>query len=360
VSAARPDIFIAPMDWGLGHATRCVPLIRRLLASGCRIFLGGSGSSGAWLKREFPALPYTELPAYDVQYSSFLPMPLQMLRKTPSILRTISSEHDFILRRVKDNPVDCIISDNRYGLYHPDVHSVFITHQLQIQGGSAGFLEPLLLRTHLGYISRFRECWIPDLPDAPNLGGRLSHVDKLPEYARYIGPLSRFSEAKNDGSKFRYELACILSGPEPYRTALEKELADQLYANTCSAIVVRGTEAARVIDFPDRITVVDIADTAQLENIIKDSKYLLSRSGYSSVMDWTALQKQAILIPTPGQTEQEYLARYLREEGYFYSAGQQEFRIADALPLVSQYSPPVHSGKELLEDAVKQLLYRLG
>lgn len=348
-------ILIVPMDWGLGHATRCVPVIKECLASGHTVTIGGSGASGAWLQQEFPGCGYVEFPGYEISYSSRLPMAVQMLRKVPSILRSIDAEHRFLVGWCKAHQPDLIISDNRFGIYHPQIHSVFITHQLQIDGGALKLLEPLLLRMNMKYISRFNECWVPDLPGEANLAGRLSHLAELPGHVSYIGQLSRFKPGGHTG-EYLYDVAVVLSGPEPLRTAWEKKISRMDFVRRYKTVIIRGSRTPADTSWPDGTEVVDMAGSAGLEQKVQASKLVISRSGYSSVMDWTMLQKQAILVPTPGQTEQEYLAGRLMQLGYFYSIPDEAPITANDIETAMKYTPPVLPGENLLHPVLNRLL----
>lgn len=354
--SGQKHILVVPMDWGLGHATRCVPVIRALLQRGHKVSLGLSGEAGAWLQAEFPHLPGFVFPSYNMVYSARLPMAMQMLRKAPSILRTIDEENKVLDQLHQREKFDMVISDNRYGVHHPEMTSVLITHQLQVNGGGMKFMEPLLLRAVLSYMSRFDVCWVPDLPGDENLGGALSHIASPPEHLRYIGPMSRYNGAAALSQNVVYDLAIVLSGPEPHRSQWEDRLLDELEQLQIRVALVRGTTLPLHRNIPASITMADRANSSALLALVQQSAVVLSRSGYSSVMDWVALGKPAILVPTPGQTEQEYLAAYLRSKGYFYSTDREdELRLEEALRLSRTYQPPALTGEGLLAAALDAL-----
>jgi uncharacterized protein (TIGR00661 family) len=294
-------VLVMPMDWGLGHATRCIPVIRVLLEFECEVFLAGSGDGLALLKREFPTLPSFTLTGYAPSYDGH--MITGMLQQLPQFLRTIRDEHDQVEELVRKHQIDFVISDNRYGAWASTVPSVFITHQLTIDMPSGfSWLGPMVNYLNHRFIRRFTQCWVPDEPDVP-LAGKLARADSL-QQVRYIGALSRF-EKQPDAEK-KYDLLLLLSGPEPARTQLETILRAQLPLLSLRYLLVRG----KVEDLQQEPNIVNFLSAQELNEVMEQSELVISRSGYSTIMDLSRLGKKAVLIPTPGQTEQEYLARF--------------------------------------------------
>jgi hypothetical protein len=191
----KPKLLVAPLDWGLGHATRCIPLIRHLVRLNCSVFLAGEGRVKSLLEAEFPELPFLPLRGYDIRYAKnrwILPMTLFV--QIPKILSLIKYENQRVADLVKEHSIDGIISDNRFGLYHESLPTVFITHQLLIRTGLGKTADNLLQALNYRYINRFGTCWVPDLEHIPNLAGDLAHVAERPKIPlHYLGPLSRFS-----------------------------------------------------------------------------------------------------------------------------------------------------------------------
>jgi hypothetical protein len=347
-------ILIAPLDWGLGHAARCVPVIHSLIKRGYNVNLGGSGLSGKLLQMEFPSLPYFEIPGYEVSYSSTLPMSIAMLRQAPGILRSIQSEKKWLEQKVESNKFDIVISDHRYGLYNKNAYSIFMGHQLFISTGSSDLLEPVLWKINKSYIGNFDRCWIPDLPGEENASGKLSHKNLIPFPHDYVGLLSRFSPGKNTEKK--YEAAFILSGLEPLRTDLENLLIRQSYdLDKGKYILIRGTDQPIQKKVPDHVEVIDLADSKKVEEVIGQSEIMVSRAGYSSIMDYIVTGCKAILIATPGQTEQEYLAKYHYESGNFYRVEQAKLDLKNDLKLGFTFSPQFSNDETLLDKAIMGL-----
>ena len=185
------------------------------------------------------------------------------------------------------------------------------------------------INTHL--IRRFKQVWIPDNNNAPSLAGALSHPSrKLSVPTTYGGPLTRLQNLSP--CKPQYRLLFILSGPEPQRSIFEALIRQQSASLKGEMLLVRGiANGNNHIVKEEHLHVVDFADTASLSSYIAASELVVARSGYTTVMDLSALRKKALLVPTPGQTEQEYLASHLAEQGLFYSTQQKDFHLEDAV-----------------------------
>lgn len=331
----RPSILVAPLDWGLGHATRCIPIIRELIYRQYRVELAGSGAAAKLLQQEFPELPFHAIPAYNIQYpknsGAFIS---KIIRQIPRLLYTIRKEHLWLKQKQHEHHWDLIISDNRYGLWHPETKTVFITHQLQIISGWGYYTDLLLRQLHYKLIQRFSICWIPDHQQEPYLGGILSHPKKLPENARYIGPISRL---KNDGKVEEQKIVVALSGPEPQRSMLEEKILsifnNQQWVSQRIDILRGLPDGIEVPSAPDNIHFINHLNSIEFTRIISSATLVICRSGYSSVMDLVRLGKKALLIPTPGQTEQEYLAKWLTEQKLFISCSQDDPNLEQKISL---------------------------
>jgi uncharacterized protein (TIGR00661 family) len=303
-------VLVTPLDWGLGHATRSITIIKELQSNGHQVLLGSAGEALALLRNEFKDLETFELPPYNPTYKSDS-MLVNMIRQTPKFLKVVKSEHEHLEDIVEKKDIDVVISDNRYGCWSAKARSIFITHQLNIMTPTAlGFTKGIIDATNVRMIRKFHECWIPDYEDH-RLSGDLSRNGQLSNI-RFVGPLSRFKPERNSSEK--YFLLVLLSGPEPQRTKLEKLLVDQLNVIDKPCCIVRGViRDAPKINSQHRV--VDFANSGQLQELISESSIIISRPGYSTIMDLFQFSKKAIFIPTPGQTEQEYLgAKFEREK----------------------------------------------
>ncbi|HWB64780.1 MAG TPA: glycosyltransferase [Chitinophagales bacterium] len=353
----RNRILVAVLDWGLGHATRSVPVIRALIARNCTVFVASSGGALALLKLEFPNLTFFELPGYNPIYPTDDGMVLKMAAQLPGFIKTIQEEHKILQRLIKEYKIEAVISDNRWGCYAKGVKTVFITHQVNIII-SKGFatLEKLVNYYNHQYIGKFDKCWVPDFEGAKSLAGKLS-ANTASLKQGYIGPLTRF---KKIPAEKKYNLVYIASGPEPQKsifTDLVKKQAAQI-ADLQMAWVLGNT------DLPEK-ELKNYAGKAlnhlkadELNLLAAQSEIVLCRSGYSSIMDLAQLGAKAIFVPTPGQTEQEYLAETLLQKGIAYYEKQAGFDLQRALKEAPKYTGFVNFEKDtaLLEAAIDSLL----
>lgn len=331
-----PKVLVAPLDWGLGHATRCIPIIHHLLNNGATVVVAAEGAVKSLLQQEFPEMEFLHLPGYKIRYNKEGWLGFTLLWQLPKLTKAIFNEHKWLKTVLKQQAFDAVISDNRLGLYNNNINCIYITHQLTIKTGNR-FTEWLAQKIHYWFINKYSECWVPDVFSDTNLAGYLSHPKKMPAVVvNYLGVLSRF-EKKTVEKK--YDLLFLLSGPEPQRTVLENLIVKQLHQLTGNILLVRGlpgkTDALQLSN--KNIEVHNHLNATDLNTAFLQSKIIVCRSGYTTIMDLTALQQKAILIPTPGQTEQEYLSRYLFEKKFFYSAAQKNFIVTDALKAAASF-----------------------
>ena len=333
----KPTILIAPLDWGLGHATRCIPIIHHLIQLDCNIIIASEGVQQILLKKEFPELKFVSLPGYNITYTKYKRwFSLKIILQLPKIIKAVYREKKWLNKFVQNTPIDAIISDNRYGLYHTNTRSVLITHQLQIQAPFK-ITEKIIQFFHYRFINHFSACWVPDVSGNINIAGKLSHPQKMPATpVTYIGPLSRFSE--NTSAEKKYKLLIILSGPEPQRSLLEKVLMNQLNDIYQTVLFVRGLPGKKETkNAVGNLTIKNHLAAKELEAAFNESELIISRSGYTTVMDILKLQKKAILIPTPGQSEQEYLAQHLKRLRWAYTTTQRNFSLPHLLHKVKGF-----------------------
>ncbi len=333
----KPVILVAPLDWGLGHASRCIPVIHELLNIGCCVILAGEGSQRQLLLLEFPDLEFVDLRGYRIDYTrSKRFFTAKILFQVPKILHAIKREQNWIKYAVQKHKIDAIISDNRFGLYHPYVPSIFITHQLSIK--APGIVEKWIQIFNYRYIRKFSGCWVPDVKGSPNLAGELSHPFKVPNLPlTYIGGISRFDRV--DTPEHLYDILVVISGPEPQRSMLEKKLLRCLHNYQGKVLFVRGLPGVEIsIPSFNQVSVVNHLDATELNRAFVQSNLVISRSGYTTVMDILKLRKKSILVPTPGQTEQEYLAIHLQKQQWCLAINQAHFTLANALEQAAVFS----------------------
>ncbi len=319
-------ILFAVLDWGLGHASRSIPLIKNLIAKQHKVIICGDGLSFVLLQKEFPNAIFEELPSYDIKYA-YNSIRVNIALQIPKIVSAISQEKKVTDKILRKHNANMIISDNRYGCHNSEVPSFIISHQLNIQSKpkwQGSFMSSILNR----FLKKFDQVWIPDFEGVNSLAGDLAQ-NKQVKNKVFIGPLSRMQSLDSTSI---YDLCVVLSGPEPQRTYFEETILNQLNDFRGKAIIVRGTNKKRSQSLAKTVVLVeDLLKTEELNKIICSSQLIISRSGYSSIMDYYQLGVKAILIPTPGQTEQEYLAQYLMKKGLCYSTEQSEFKLQDAM-----------------------------
>ncbi|MEN8765109.1 MAG: glycosyltransferase [Wenyingzhuangia sp.] len=316
---AKNKIIVAPLNWGWGHATRCIPLIREILNLGYQPVIACDGDALIFLKKEFSSEEFLELPSYGIKYKEFFLW--SIILNIPKIIKAIFKEKSVIKNYVKQhkNETIGIISDNRLGVYCLGIPSVYMTHQLNIK---AGFLSSIVNIIHHFFIKKHKECWVPDDSER-SLSGDLS-TQSIGLNVKYIGVLSRFTKRK---VPIEYDLLILLSGIEGQRLALEEVMMNQLQGYQGKVLLVRGSLKPSTRNFPKQVKVVDYLLSDQLENALNASRQVVARSGYSTIMDMAILEKKAFYIPTVGQTEQEYLASYQKEKKRADYSTQKDFKI---------------------------------
>ncbi len=351
-SSRKLRVLVAPLDWGLGHATRCVPIIHALYEAGVEVLVAGEGSVAEILQKTQISPVILPLKGYRVRYSRsgkfFLPT---MLLQGPKIFLATRSEKRWLKKIIPQYQIDAIISDNRFGFYHEGTPAVFITHQLCIQTGNS-WLDKIAQKINYNFIEHFDECWVPDSAGENNLAGKLSHPLSSPAVpVKYLGVLSRF---KKINSTKNNDLLIILSGPEPQRTIFENILLPQLKDIDDTTVLVRGLPIGgeRIVSENDRLKIHDHLPAAELNELIQRSVHIVARCGYSTIMDLVSLQQKAILVPTPGQTEQEYLADHLMKRKLFFTCPQEGFSLSRSLKLAEAFDLTGHADTASLHEEI--------
>lgn len=341
----RPKkILIAPLDWGMGHTTRCMPIIGHLLEKGQRPLFAGNAAQCAIINEAYgKEVPCLHLDGYNITYSPLNRMAQAgLLLQMPRVLRTIRQEHQWLQQAVRDNGIDGIISDNRYGLHHSGVPSVIMTHQLHILSGMGGAIDGMVQRMHYRHLQRFGAVWVVDTNGDNSLAVRLSHPVSTPPNTYYMGLLSRFAGNENTERTPTGELLILLSGPEPQRSILSQILWQQALRYDGCVVFAEGSDKAAVpVSIPPNIMWHQRLSGAALEEALRKARLVVCRSGYSTLMDLAALGKRAILIPTPGQTEQEYLGRRMQELDIHHTASQAGFDLASSIQVAERLSGDV-------------------
>lgn len=322
---------LAPLYWGYGHAARLMAYRHRLKKENYDIVWLIDGALIEFVYKDCPEDLFIENFEHQFRYgTNALSTMLQILRQTNAFFSQIKKDKKLIAQLHQEHHFDLIVSDNRYGAYHEKVKSILITHQLSIR---AGIFTGIVQRTNLKWLNSFDEIHVPDFETREkSLAGNLSHPEKqLPENLqkklKYIGALSRFGAAKPNQSK---SVLVLLSGPEPQRSILEKILLEALRDSSKKIIFVRGTQQ----EFPEpqkNIFFQPFIETRQLKTLLDEAGFVIARGGYSTLMDLYCSGKKALMIPTPGQLEQEYLAQWNNGKHDFTFVNQNKSEIQEAI-----------------------------
>lgn len=314
----QKNILVAPLNWGLGHATRCIPIIQKLEEFGFKPIIASDGQALHLLKLEFPHLQFLALPSYDISYpKNGKNFRWKMLQNMPNIILAVANERKLVKKWISEYQLLGIISDNRLGVYSKQLPSIYITHQLMVL---SGFTTLFSTKMHQQFIRNFSEVWVPDYREAPNLSGKLGHLNFENSKTKYIGPLSRFCKMDLD---IQYDLMVLLSGPEPQRTIFEEKLISEVKKFAGKVIFIKGNIEEKQQTYQEKnILFYNFMQSEELQHAFNESEIVLCRSGYTTIMDLHVLQKKAFFIPTPGQFEQEYLA--------------EKFQIEESVPFCSQ------------------------
>ena len=348
----KKDILIAPLDWGLGHTTRCIPLVKKLVKRGHNVTIACNDFQKLVLTTYGLNVTYVFLEGYNVAYTKNGRLTLKIMGQIPKILNSIKTENNWVKEYVKNNKVDFIISDNRFGFYHPLVESVYITHQINIQ--SVALLNPVLFKIHAAMINNFHHCWIPDTP-TNDYAGDLSVV-KNSSY-NFIGLLSRFDgiEIPSDVSiDEMFDYAVLVSGPEPQRSVFEELVVNAFNKTNEKVVIISGGGVENTYQLNENIQFESLPDPVRFNTLLSQTKKVVLRSGYTSIMDFAILQKPLFFVPTTGQTEQEYLANFHYKQSGIGWSTQEKFTIPtnDQFAKLKPYLPSEHF---LLEETLSSL-----
>ena len=331
---AKPkNILVAPLNWGLGHATRCIPIINELQKNGFTPILASDGNALALLKKEFPNLEHITLPSYNIKYAKKgMFFKLKLAFNLPKLIKAVLQEKKVINRLIEEKDITGMISDNRFGVYNKSIPSIYITHQLNVL---SGITTKLSSKIHQNIIKKFDECWIPDINSNTNFSGKLSQINNTNYHLKFIGTLSRF---KRKPTVIKYDYLIILSGPEPQRTLLENKLFSELKHSSKKILLVKGIiDRKQKTTTSKNITCYNYMTSNELEHAINESNIIIARSGYTTIMDLAKMNKKAFFIPTPGQYEQLYLAERLQKNDYVPYCKQDNFCI-EKLKEVDNYN----------------------
>ena len=321
------------LNWGLGHASRSVPIIEKLNQNN-EVVLFSDGLSAEWLKRNCSNNKIVDLPGYNMTYKHRW-MWMNVARGSVDLMNAVNREYTVLEKEHKKKSFDMVISDHRLGFRNDNIRSILLAHQINIPH-SQPLLATMASNFQITYMEDFDEVWIPDYEDERlSLSGKLSRNKSL-KNCRFIGPLSRFTTREKQKTEF--ELAAILSGPEPARSKLESKLLKILGEVDRPSCLIRGTSKNTLDSVShEKIKIFDLCNSQSLREIIESSKVVICRAGYSSIMDMVATQTPAILIPTHNQPEQEYLASRMHDRYQFKSISEENLNTRQILKLINDF-----------------------
>ena len=310
-------------SWGLGHATRSLPVIRKLIKENNKLTIISNGRSLDLLKKEIGEnANFIDIPDYPMLLSE---NPRQFMAKSmiywPMLIRRLHKGFNQLNKILKQKRYDIIISDARYDIYNRKIPSFFISHQIRIMNP----LRIKILETgseifNLFFFKRFAGVLVPDYK-TDGLSGELSHNLRLIDENKihYIGALSDFKKKDN---KKDIDYLISISGPEPQRTILEKRISSQIEHLKGNIVVTLGKTENEDAFKSENITTYSFVSKEKREDLLNSSKLVISRSGYSTILDLSVIGCKALMTPTPGQIEQEYLSKYHNLKKTFYSVNQ--------------------------------------
>jgi hypothetical protein len=356
------NILICPLEWGLGHAGRMIPVAAELLATGNNVFIGSGKEHTDLFRNELEGLKYIHFPGFRIKYSRWLPQYVKIILSAPSFIYHILKEHRQLKKIIKEYGIEIVISDSRLGLWNKGIISAFVTHMIRVPYPKTfGFLEnaghPLMRRL----LTMFDFCFIPDLPGETNLSGKLSHGVDYPANTRFVGILSRFGREPFEmvaGSE-KYYCTVILSGPEPQRSILKQKVAGMLSRSGKPSVILEGRPSEKTeITTSGELICISHLPAREMRKTILNSEHIITRSGYTTLMELLTIGKSALIIPTPGQAEQEYLAGLMAEKGWFTTVRQNGLKDDIVLPRSDTKWPPgiFEESRKLLSEALKELL----
>ncbi len=318
ILSRHSKVLVSVLDWGLGHASRTSVVVRRLVDRGCSVTLAGSGRSLELLSADFPDLPVRHLLSFSPRLSGGRCQWLQIAFQTPEFLFRVWREHIEVEKISSELKPDLIISDNRYGVWSRSCRNVFITHQFHphIAPVAPRWAERFVSTILTFFVRKFDACLVPDVAFGA-LSGDLSVPVPKDVVAHCVGVLSRMSfvEADRKLCAEPVEWLGVVSGPEPQRSAFAEVLIRRFDGLAGRRVVVCADSARADCISEGGVEVIGFASASLLKGLMLNSRHIVCRSGYSTIMDLAAigrLDNSVELIPTPGQAEQEFLAERIK------------------------------------------------
>ena len=335
-----PRVLIAPLNWGLGHATRCIPIAREFERQGWEVGFAADGPAALILKDAFPDHRHWNLPGLEIHYPRSGSFIFSIATQVPAFLKRIRRERHDLEEILNAWEPQLVISDNRYGLHSDRCRSIFMTHQINILLPGMRLMESVVRSWVRNQILDFDELWLPDTDEEDSLAGELSALHdglKGIPVAR-TGALSRFagmtgSTESDEEQGHEFDNVFVVSGPEPVAEMFREQLRDQAAVLPGRSLLIKGQPELGTGLQVGKYELMEVGHlkSRDFARVLSKAKRVVGRSGYSSLMDWVVLQPKAelLLVPTPGQTEQEYLAQRWKEAGWAQTQSQSRLSLKD-------------------------------
>src|SRR5690554_15997 len=343
-------VLIGVLNWGMGHASRSVPVIEAVLRYGADVVIASMGASKTFLEQRFPHVNVLEIPDREISYGKS-GAAIGLLKRSFQQQKINKDQYAWLTQNAEDLGITHIISDNLYGFNNPTIPSAIITHQVGIV---SPFFKSRFDKYMASWLSKFNEVWIPDEPGEFSLAGKMLANAFYDGKLFYLGHISRFR--KMPAAEKDIDYLAILSGPEPQRTFLENKIAKKLNKLPGRHVIVRGRIDSDTIPTSDKIEYYSFLHEKRLENFISCCKVVICRSGYTSILDMVQMDAKACFIPTPQQPEQKYLAKRMKQKGWFHAVSQKDFGIKDLQKAAEQSTFQPSDFREKMDGVIYNFL----
>lgn len=349
-------ILFAASSWGLGHATRDLILIQALMDAGHSVTVLSTDRALKLLRGELAdQCDYIDLPdipkALGHTSASFY---LKMTMALPLVFRTFRREHRFVDELCRAGKCDRIVSDSRYGVWSRDVPSYHLMHTLhQISPFRVRLVEHVIESIQRGLLSGAKKVLIPD-QEENGLAGELCHdlVAFRRDQIEYLGILSSVLRMPVEQD---IDYFITVSGVEPQRSILEKKVLRQARELDGRVVITLGRpDLPFSVSDDGRLAIYSFLGRRRQAEMLNRARTVVSRSGYTTLMELAELGKRALMVPAVGQSEQEYLAGLHERRGTMHSVPQSRLNLARDLRDAERY--PGLSGVRPTCEAVKKFL----
>jgi UDP:flavonoid glycosyltransferase YjiC (YdhE family) len=299
-SISNQKVLISPLNWGMGHVARSIAIIQQLIDQQNQVFVACEDDQKAVFECYFSQLHFISHRPYPFQFSGKGKWAWDLFRQRKKLLERFAEENNEVTVYISDFQIDVVISDHRYGFFSTTKPSIFITHQLHLP--LKWFQKPMQF-IHQKLLQNFSSVWVLDEENS-SLAGKLSEKIKHKDL-HYIGWKSRFQLSGHDSK------ACdnlyLVSGPLPYSQDFLNECVEMAWQKSGNNVCIFPSNLVLPLQLPLNLTCLPANDWQDVDAYFRGARFIISRAGYTTIMDLKVLNKKSMLIATPGQAEQEYL-----------------------------------------------------